>query len=802
MMQDFHNAMRTLLKNLGFALTSIVVLALTIGANTAMFSVVNAVVLRPLPYRSPEQLVMLWTGSPGQDRQGRPAYLTAEEWRRQSKSFEDVAVFDPVSVTLTNADGSERISIRRTSPNIFSLLGVEPALGRSFSNEEAEQRRHLAVISHHFWNIRFGGARDVIGKSIVLDGIPTEIIGVLPEDFGNSSFNADVWEPHTLFPDWETRRSARGAGSWFVIGRLRPNRTIDQAQAEMSAIARNLDENLPTAERNRGISVVPLSLFVVGAGPRLALWMLTGAVFCVLLIAAANVAGLSLARSAGRSREIAIRAALGASRLRIVRQLLAESVTLATISGVLGCLLALAGIRLIRAFGPGNLARLNEASLDLRVLGWALAISLLTGILVGLAPATTIWRWNLGTSSADGGRNVSGGLATRRMRRALVVAEFALAVILMAGAGLLIRSWQQVVSVDPGFKPERVISMNLATNSFVAPAQRSRYYADVLKQVKSIPGVESAGMIGDLFVSSDSELVVTTEGNIESSATRLRLRVDEVSEDLFATLRTPLLRGRFFMAEDGPDSQPVAMINDAMARRLWPGDNPVGRRFKLGPGDSDRPWMSIVGVVGDMHRQGLETAPIPQIFVPLAQQPSGNEVLFVRTSTDDALAIVGMMQAAVRRVEKKVPLYAVTTLEDRMGLYLTPRRFQTSLLIGFSIVALLMAAIGIYGLIRYSVAARTQEIGIRMAVGAGAGDIFRIILREGLQLSVTGLLLGLVGVLLVGRVGSSLLFGVTATDPLTFATVSLFLTAVAIAACYFPARRAMKVDPVVALRRE
>jgi len=309
-------------------------------------------------------------------------------------------------------------------------------------------------------------------------------------------------------------------------------------------------------------------------------------------------------------------------------------------------------------------------------------------------------------------------------------------------------------------------------------------------------------MIGDLFVSSDSDLVVTTEGNIESSATRLRLRVDEVSEDLFATLRTPLLRGRFFMAEDGPDSQPVAMINDAMARRLWPGDNPVGRRFKLGPGDSDRPWMSIVGVVGDMHRQGLETAPIPQIFVPLAQQPSGNEVLFVRTSTDDALAIVGMMQAAVRRVEKKVPLYAVTTLEDRMGLYLTQRRFQTSLLIGFSIVALLMAAIGIYGLIRYSVAARTQEIGIRMAVGAGAGDIFRIILREGLQLSVTGLLPGLVGVLLVGRVGSSLLFGVTATDPLTFATVSLFLTAVAIAACYFPARRAMKVDPVVALRRE
>jgi putative ABC transport system permease protein len=796
---DLRYAARTLRKSHAFTATAAATLALAIGTNTAMFSVVNAVLLRPLPYRFPEQLAMLWTGIPGQNLQGRPAYLTVEEWRRRSRSFADMAVLDPVSVTLTDTDGAEKISVARISPNFFPLLGVQPLQGRSFSDEEAEQRRRLALISHRFWQTRFGGSHDAIGASIVLDGLPSQIIGILPAGF--PTLNADVWEPHTMFPDWEARRGTRGAGSWFVVGRLRPNVTVDQAQAEMSAIARVLDDELPAADRNRGVSVVPLSLYVVGPRSRLALWMLTGAVFCVLLIAAANVASLSLARSVGRAREIAIRATLGAGPARIVRQLLAESVTLAAISGLLGTLLAVAGIRLIRALGPGDLARLNEVSLDLRVLSWALAISLLTGILVGLAPALTVLRRDSRLSREESGRGVSGGVATRGIRRGLVVAEFALAIILLAGAGLLIRSWQHVVSVDPGFRPERVLSMQLSTTAFAASAQRANFYAGVLEQVESLPGVESAGIIGDLFISSDAEPIVTTEGNAGITSERLRLRIDEASERFFTTLRTPLLRGRFFSVEDGPDSPRVAIVNDAMARRLWPGRDSVGRRFKFGPRDSDRPWFTVVGVVGDMRRQGLETDPIPQMFVPLAQNPSGLETLLVRTSTDDPLKMAGTVQAAVRRVEKQAPLYGVTTLEDRLGAYLTQRRFQTSLLIGFSVVALLMAAIGIYGLIHYSVALRTQEIGIRMAVGARAGDIFRMIVREGLQLSVTGLMLGLVGALLVGRAGSSLLFGVTATDPLTFTTVSLLLTAVATAACYFPARRAMRVEPIVALRQ-
>ena len=394
----------------------------------------------------------------------------------------------------------------------------------------------------------------------------------------------------------------------------------------MSALARHLNDQLPAAERNRGISVVPLSLYMVGPQSRLALWMLGGAVFCVFLIAAANVTSLSLARSTARAREMAVRAALGASAGRIVRQLLTESVLLAAVSGLIGTLLALAGIRLIRAFGPDNLPRLNEVSLDLRVLGWALAISLLAGILVGLAPAMATVRRDLRPSGEEGGRSVSGGAATRRIRRALVVAEFALAIVLLVGAGLLVRSWWHVNSIDPGFRPERVLVMELSTPPAAAtfeasPAQRTDLYHRVLEQIQAVPGVESAGIIGDLFIANGREQVLTVEGDDGTVSERLQFARDEVSADFFKTLGTPLLRGRFFSIGDGPDAPRVAIINDAMARRSWPGRDPVGRRFKFGPRDSDGPWYTVVGVVADMRRQGLEREPFPQMFVSLAQNP-------------------------------------------------------------------------------------------------------------------------------------------------------------------------------------
>ncbi|HXR77817.1 MAG TPA: ABC transporter permease [Bryobacteraceae bacterium] len=796
--QDLRYAARTLRKSPGFTITAIAVLALAVGANTAMFSVLNTVLLRPLPYRSPEQLAMLWTEDATQNlREGRSALWDVEQWRNQSRSFADMATFDAVNTTLTGSDGVEEIVGASISPNLLPLLGVRPVLGRSFSIEEAEQQQRLVLISYRFWQARFGGSHDALSATLVLNGLPYQIVGILPADFQIARLDADVWEPH------RSRQTVRGAETWFVVGRLRPTVTFDQARAEMSAVARRVNDQLPAAERNRDITVVPLSLYMVGPQSRLALWILSGAVFCLLLIAAANVTSLSLARSVARAREMAVRAALGASAGRIVRQLLTEGVLLAAVSGLIGTLLAVVAIRLIRAFGPGNLPRLNEISLDLRVLGWALTISILAGILVGLLPAIAALRRDLRPSGEEGGRNVSGGAVTRRIRRALVVADFALAIVLLAGAGLLVRSWWYVNSIDPGFRSERVLMMELsAPPTFSIPAQRTELYHRMLGTIQAVPGVENAGIIGDLFIANNREQVVTVERDDETVSARLQFVGDEVSADFFKAIGTPLLRGRFFSIWDGRDAPPVAIINDAMARRSWPGHNPVGRRFKLGPRDSDRPWYTVVGVVGDMRRQGLEREPFPQMFVSLAQSPPPRNVdLFIRTSSDDPMALAGAVRAAVRRVEKNAPIYGVEPLEQQFGTYLAQRRFLTSLLTGFSLVALLMAAVGIYGLIQYSIATRTREIGIRMAVGAQAGEIFRMILSEGLKLSLIGLMLGLLEALWLGQAGSSLLFGVTPSDPLTFIVVSLLLIAVAVAACCFPARRAMKIEPIVALRQ-
>ena len=797
--QDLRYAVRTLGRSPGFTVTAVAVLALAIGVNTAMFSVLNAVLFRPLPYEEPDRLVTLWSKDRTDNGQEtRTAYWNIEQWRNQSRSFVDMAFFDGASVTLTTSDRAERVSVFRTSPNLFALLGIRPLHGRLFTADEAEQRQRLALITYSFWQARFGGSADAIGASIHIDGAASQIIGILPKDLQFS--DADVWEPYTMYADWETLRNARGTGFWAVIARLRPNVTLDQAQAEMSAIALRLDQEVPLARRTQGINIVPLSQQVVGARPRLALWMLAGAVFLVLLIAATNVASLTLARSASREGELAIRAALGASRTRIVRQLLAESLTLAFAAGSLGLLVAYAGIRLILAVKPGNLARLNEVSLDPYVLVCAFALCLLTGILVGLTPAIGMVRRDLRPSGQEGGRGIAGGVTTVRMRRAMVVMEFALAVVLLVGAGLLLRSLLAVQNVNLGFRPERVLLVALAPPVSIDPVQRAGFYDRVLEQVKSLPGVESAGITSEVFLSSSAAQIVIAEGEARSVFAPKQFRSDELSEEVFRTVGTPLLRGRFFSRADGADAPLVAIINDAMARQIWPGRDPVGRRFKLGSEDPKNPWFTVVGVVGDMRRQGLEKEPMPQMFQPLAQNPPRHAILLVRTSAADPLSIAGAVRPAISAVEKFAPVYGTTTLESQLNALLAERRFQTSLLIGFSVTALLIAAIGIYGLIQYSITMRTREIGIRMAVGAQTGEIFRMILGEGLKLSLFGLTLGLAGALALGQAGSSLLFGVSSTDPLTLATVSLLLILVGIAACCFPARRATKVEPVVALR--
>jgi predicted permease len=800
--QDLRYALRGLMKSPAYTFVAVLTLALGIGANTAMFTVLNAVLVRSMPYRSPEQLVMLWTEVPTQSlREGRSTFLDAEQWRVQSKSFVDMAVFDPVSARLTAPGELEQISVVRVSPNFFTLLEVQPYRGRIFSTEEAEQRQRVAVVSYEFWQTRLGAAEDAIGATIELDGVPSQVVGILPSRFQLAGGGADVWEPHTMFADWAVRRVARSSSSWFVLGRMRPNVTIQQAQSELSAIARRLDEQRPASEQGRGISVMPLSLHVVGPRARLALWMLTGAVFCVLLIGVANITSLSLARSTGREREIAIRSALGATRARVFIQLLAESLTLAVLSGSVGLFVAVTGVRLITRLRPAGLTSLADVGVDAHLLGWTLGLTIFTGILVGLVPAITTGRRNLKPALHDGGRGLSAGISTRLTRRALVAAEFALAIVLLVGAGLLTRSLLHVQSVDPGFNSERVLSMQLLLPESQAGSQRTAYYDQVLEQIEAARGVENAGVIGDLFIGGSPELIITVEGDRRGISERLRLRRDEVSNGFFATLRVPLLRGRVFSREDGPDSPRVAIINEVMARRLWPGQDSLGKRFKFGPQESAGAWFTVVGIVRDMRRQGLEIEPVAQMFEPLAQNPSRAATLLVRTSTDP-LSIVGTLRDAIRQVDRRTPAYGVTTLANRLTTSQAERRFQTSLLIAFSLVALLLAAIGIYGVVQYSIATRTREIGIRVAVGAERGDIFRMVVGEGLKMSVAGLLVGLAGALLLGRVGSSLLFGVTATDPLTYVAVSFVLTSVAIAGCYFPARRAARVDPLVALRYE
>jgi predicted permease len=785
LVRDVHHALRT---GSGIPPAALVTLALAFAVNIAMFSVLNGVLLEPLPYRAPERLAMLWTEDLTQNfREGRSALADVEQWRNQSGAFEDLATFDAVSMTLAAADGAEQIVGASISPNLLAVLGVQPVLGRGFSVEEAQQRQGLVLISQRFWHQRFGGSADAVGATIVVNGASAEIIGILPAGLEIATVDADVWQPNPMAAAGEIGQDARGGATWFVVGRLRSTATFDEAQTEMRAIAARLNDQLPSIERNRSVAVMPLHQYVVRPESRLALWMLGGAVCLVFLIAAANVASLSLARSVARRREVAVRAALGASGARLVRQVLAESVLLAAVSGSIGTLLAAAGIRLIRIFGPEDLPRLDELSFDARALAMAVGLSLLAGALVGLAPAMTTLRreWQ----------------STSRIRRGLVVAELALAIVLLVGAGLLVRSWDQLSSVNVGFRPERVLSLRVAAPTGLGePAQRAELYERVLGQIQAVPGVENAGMIGDLWIANDSERLLTFERDDGTASARLRLRRDEASADLFEAIGTPLAQGRFFSLGDRADAPLVAILNEAMARRLWPGQNPVGRRFKLGPQDSANPWYTVVGVVGDMRRQGPEREAMPQMFESLAQNPPRSVEIHVKTSTDEPLALAGPLRAAVRSVERNAPIYAIAPLSQQLRDYLARRSFQTSLLTGFSVMALLLAAVGIYGAIQYSVATRTQEIGLRMAVGARAGDVFRLVVGEGLLLCLAGLALGLVGAWWLGRAGSSLLFGVSAGDPWTFATASLLLTVVALAACYFPARRAATLDPVVALR--
>ena len=800
--QDLRYGARMLFKQPGFTAIAALTLGLGIGANITIFSVVNAVLLRPLPYPDADRLVFLWSEAPAQNiRERASAYANVADWREQNKSFEDIAASDPTVVTLTGAAEPEQVMSVRASANLFPLLGVAPMLGRTFTADEEQQQARVVVLSHGLWRRRFGASPNVLGQTLEIDGVSSQVIGVMPERF-RSGKETPIWEPHTLFPDWEAQKAQRGTGSWQVVGRLKPQVSLAQAQVEMSAIAQRLEQAFPVANKGLGVNLVPLQLHYTGSNVRLALWMLFGAVALVLLIACTNVANLMLARGITREREMAIRIALGAGRIRLMRQMLTESALLSLLGGAVGLLIASWGIRAILSFSPPNIRNLDSVTIDTRVLAFTTVVALLTSLLFGLAPALKISQAQPGAALKEG-RSAGGGVSGRRLRSLLLITEFSLTVLLLAGAGLLLRSFSKLQAVDPGFDPARVLHMQLTPARNGTADQWRFFYQQVSERIAALLGVEAAGLTEEIFRSGNPDGLITIEGGSpDSSATaRIPFSEDVISEGFFQTLRVPLRKGRFFNAQDNQAAVRVTIINETMARRFWPGEDALGKRFKLGPAQSTNPWLTVVGVVGDMRRQSLERQPIAQIFQPYLQSSARRLILLIRT-TGEPIHLAPVVRSEIRALDKTVLVNGIATLESQLDQRVAERRFQTWLLALFSALALLLAAVGIYGLMSYTVTQSTREFGIRMALGAQPRDLVRLVIGHGLVLSATGVVIGLVAAFALTRVLAGLLFGVTTTDPTTFLVAPLVLLLVALLACFVPARRATKVDPMVALRHE
>ncbi len=815
LLQDIRYGLRMLAKNPGFTAVAVIALALGIGANTAIFSVIEAVLLRPLPYRDPSRLALLSDPQYPQDpKYGGFLYKDFEAWRSQSRTFEGMAAYYRDSgfsqVTLTEASEPEFVQGAFVSANFFPLMGVSPLLGRVFTLEEETRQERVVILSHGLWVRRFGASPDVIGKTLQINGIASQVIGVMPATFQFPARDQQFWAPLTTNPGWgdpalttniDPRHIRLFYARWQAIGRLRPGVTLQQAQAEMNTIFRRINRADPDGNRGVGINVVPLRVNLSG-NTRLAFVVLFSAVSFVLLIACSNVANLMLTRGAVREREMAIRAALGAGRGRLVRQLLTESALLALVSGCLSLILASTGVRALLALAPADIPRLEEASLDAGVLAFTLGISLFAAVLFGLAPAWKISQMVDSLNSAS--RGPSGTVELKRTRGLLVVTEFALAVVLLTGAGLLVRSFLALQAVDPGFQPEHVLTMNI-TLSAAAPEARNASYSSVLERVRGIPGVQAAGAIDWLFElgTLDNHGLRAIEGRAPEPREKWTALIwEDISGDYFQAIGTSLLRGRYFSEQDGPDSPLVAIIDESMARRYWPGEDPIGKRFKGGdPRGHNDEWLTVIGVVRDMRRSGVEKRPIPHIYEWYRQAGGAPADLVVRT-TGDPRALAGVLRSVVRGFDHRAILSSVTTMEQQLSEQLSPRRFQTWLLGLFSLVALVLASVGIYGVLHYSVTQRTHEIGIRMALGAARRDVLRLVVGQGITLALVGVGIGLLAALGLTRLLASLLYGVSPGDPLTFASVSILLTLVALAASYIPARRATKVDPMVALRYE
>jgi len=801
--QDLRYSGRMLLKHPGFTLIAVLTLTLGIGANTAIFSIVNAVLLRPFPYQAPEQLVMLAESVSGQ-RNGSVSYPNFVDWRAQNNVFESVsAVRWNESYNFTGVDEPERLQGRLVSAGFFSLLGVKPLLGRDFVAEEDRPGATPAVIiSHGFWTRRFGNDQSVVGKQITLNNQGYTVVGVTPPGF-QFGLDADVTMPIGLSAE---RFKARGADPGIaVVGRLKPNVSQQQAETETNVIYSRLEQQYPESNTARRAYLTSLHENFVG-DVRQPLLILLGSVGLVLLIACANVANLLLVRASTRRREMSVRVALGANRWRIIRQLLTESLMLAVIGAVLGILLAHWGTSFIASQLPAGIPRLNEASVDVSVLVFTLGVSVVTGLLFGLAPALQASRLNLTEALKEGDRGSSGG--RQPLRSLLVIGEVALTLTLLVGAGLLIQSFRRVLQVDPGFDPQNLLTMQVSVNN-TDGHQVAAFFDQWQERVRRLPGVKATAVSNGLPLGVVNHPVFFIEGRPrpENGKELSGIRYT-VSPGYFDTMGIALIRGRVFTAQDTRDTPLVAIIDEALAQQHFQSEDPIGKRITQS--SSGSPSYEIVGVVRHVEQDNLEgQSERPSQFylnfnqIPINRLPTQVRRINLLTRTGvEPSSLVPALREQIAGLNKDQAVFNVRTMEDIVAQSIAPRRFSMMLLGIFAIVALALASIGIYGMMSYAVAQRTREIGLRMTLGAQSGNVLRLVIGHGMKLALVGVALGLVASLALTRTMKTLLFGVSATDPLTFISIALLLAVVALLACWVPARRAAKVDPIVALRYE
>jgi putative ABC transport system permease protein len=805
LLQDLRYAFRLLAKSPGFTAIAVLTLALGIGANTAIFTVVNAVLLRPLGFRDPTRLVLVAEKSSYATIS--TSYQNYVDWRDQSHSFESLEATRGTTITLTGAGEPERLNARMATSPLFSLLGVNAVLGRTFiAQEDRAGGAPVVVLSYGLWQRRFGGSREILGKSITLDSQPYSVVGVLPSGFELLQ-PADVFLP---FHPWA--KTLPDDRNWhpgiFVIGRLKEGISREQGRTEMVAITKRLEEQYPLYNTGTSADVVGLQE-QLAKGVRPALLLLLGVVAAVLLIACVNVANLLLARAAARGREVAIRTSMGASRWRVTRQLITESVLLSVAGGVLGLLFAWASLGPLLKLSASSLPAVFAVSLDRWVLFFTLVVSLGTGLLFGIVPALRTAKLDLREKLNEGSRGFTAGPGHHRIRGALVAAEIAMAMLLLVGAGLLLRSFAHMQENPPGFQADHLLvaDLPLSLSAYSKPEQRFEFFDRLVERAKSLPGVRSAGAASFLPVSGGGGLLhFNINGRPPKSphdytATGYRT----ITPNYFETLGMPLVQGRFFAAADTETAPAVVVINAAMARTYFPGENPLGKRLQVGATpESDVPWMEIVGVVGDV-RQGLDLDPKAEMYLPYRQADAVLPVfqlsIVLRTATEPMLQ-ASALRSALAEIDSNQPLVRVRTMEENMAATVAQPRFRTWLIGIFAALALVLAGVGVYGVMSYTVTQRISEIGIRVTLGAQPEDVFRIVVGEGLRLALAGVGVGILGALALTRLLQSFLYGVSAYDPLTFGGVALILTLVAVTASFFPARRATLVDPMVALRYE